>query len=320
MPKIENILRLCIPLIVIGSLYWIAGPSNLTARYQNYRVIYNKTFLHKGNIDIAVSGSSRSSRIAGPVELEGALTKKLNRDEVIAYNFAKGGRDIVIDYAILKEYLREHCVGTVLFEYNQTGRTRYPHSFENIAPYGVIWDTYLNDSFYSWPERVQKALRAFTTKILESFYFRFSEKLKLFDQVPQPVRTINVNAKANVEVMARRIPDENYWDLKAPKNFRQTRYVKKVIHEAKKYGTKVIFYYPPTLESAPLTPQLVEEFEAEFGHPLYQLNQSQLDDMRSSRTFADYNHVNQSGREFFIPWMVENFDIQLAEDAACSSE
>jgi len=193
-------------------------------------------------------------------------------------------------------------------------------SFDYVVPHTIIWDTYLHDSYYMWPRRVQLAFRSSLNKMLKSIYRRYKGDYDVFNRPVEPVRTKNRPSKKNVDIITPRHIDKNYWDLTQPFENRQSRYIFKILKEAKKYGTKIIFYYPPTSESAPLSPKFTEDFQQMFGQPIHQLNQTQLDDMRSTRTFADYNHVNKIGRDYLVNWMVKSFDIQLSNQAKCIVE
>ena len=322
MLKIRYVLRLLLVLSLVALvMFWVSISSSLKDRHQYFKNLYRQTYLQKGPIDVIASGSSRAIALAGAVELKSSLDKKHQSDDIIVYNYGKAGRDLVIDYVYLKDYLREHCVGTVLVEVNRAHvKDRYHMHFEHIAPYSVIWDSYLNDSYHGWPRRLQLGLRASINKMLKSVYRRYSHEFDEFDIPVEPVRTKYRRAKADQPVLnpKQRPADKNYWDLTAPFEYRQTRYIYKILEEAKKYGTKIIFYYAPTSDSSPLSPKLTDSFQQMFGQPLHQLNQKQLDDMRSIRVFGDYNHVNQNGRDYLVNWMVDSFDIQLSDKSKCA--
>jgi len=172
--KVTHILRLLLVLsLVVLVMFWVSISSSLKDRHQHYKNIYRQTYLQKGPIDVIASGSSRAIALAGAVELKSSLEKKYQNENIIVYNYGKAGRDLVIDYVYLKDYLREHCVGTVLVEVNHAHvKDRYHMHFEHIAPYSVIWDSYMNDRYYGWPRRFQLGLRASVNKMLKSVYRR----------------------------------------------------------------------------------------------------------------------------------------------------
>ena len=319
--RTTRFVRLFIALAVLTLLgYWLAVSASLKDRYQEHSRHYIATFIHEGDIDLVTIGSSRTGRIGEPVLLQQGLERKFKENNLIVYNYSKPGRDAVVDYAYLRDVLKQHCVGTVLFEINKSSAAyRINKSFDDITPYSIIWDSYLHDTFYSRPKRVQLALRSSMNKMFKSIYRRYGNDYQDLNLAKEPVRSIKRGAHVDVANVKKRPPDATSWDLMGKVEYRQTRYIFKILEEAEKYGTKVVFYYPPTSESQPLSREFLKEFNDTFGQPLHQLNQKQLNKMRAKRAYGDYNHVNTHGQKYMINWIVNTLDIRLARDAKCNA-
>jgi len=293
-------------------------------RYQKHTALYQKSFTQDGPMDIIALGSSRSGRVFGAQEFEEILKTQTPGEAFVIYEYAKPHRDIAFDYILLKDVLKDRCVGTVLVEFNNANLRRRVHPFfHNIASYSDIFDAYWQDKNYSPLVRIQYALRDSMQKTLSSLYDRTQGEHVVLAGKYDPKATYtwsNGPAKQGQRPMrkANRPPDLPEWNLDDPYEHRQVRYAGRILEAATNAGAKTIFYYLPTIESEPLTPEFLKAFEAKVGAPLMQMYAEDLEAIRSGDGFADYAHMNQTGRLITLAWMAREFELQRARETCAT--
>lgn len=305
--------------VLVGVAGFIVFTDTPRFRYEDYyyqcRMIYGVDSA-KGDVDLAVMGSSRSMRAMQADTLARKVEERYGRSPTI-YDLSRSYRDMGHMLTFVTDLLNEAKVNMLLVEYKETGNQwRHPY-FERTATFAQIAESFSSRPSVPALGRIQEQVRLVldrltyrATQFLEGDIARDCAPSKRSKAVTtDPSTPWYVSSEL---LVSQREKHGQTWrseaamvvDIEAKEEERNTFYIRRMIDLARKHDTEIFFYYISTLYSPPLDPAFVARFEETFGAPLLYLLPDDLDRIYPTG-FTDATHMGWGGSDLYMTRLAE---------------
>ncbi|MEM8630277.1 MAG: hypothetical protein AAGF74_03500 [Pseudomonadota bacterium] len=268
-------------------------------------------YLHEGNVDVVIGGSSRARRgIFGPY-LEEDLREFLPDRDPVVYNLGVAGNGTDAQILAMIELLQYRTVDYVFLQLDMLRRNR-PPTHRNLQRLGRTWDIVVAPlQSMTWFEAL--------THRFQLLYLRFSLAADTCLQLgtecwapklkPRPAQTYDLSEPRDLELaelfkkLSQRerrrdgayfLSDDRDWRFDRGPELRTAFYLDLLIDEAAKQGTRVVLMDFPKFEFAQLNDRTIELVEDRFGLDLITFDRAELREM-GSRAWGDFGHFNYVG-------------------------
>ena len=312
--KFKRIYRVIIFILFTISIALFVYISNSPRiRYQPYPYHYEYTYAHRGDVDIAFMGTSRTMRAIIAPYFEERMRRNMGK-EFIVYDLSRSGRGAGLEYVLVREFLENHNVKLLLVHFNDSLKEVVHPNFFKVARFNDILNDYTThpDNFIL---RLNFISRMIGLKLGESFHLLlqsnylkkvYPTNVKTSDySFPVPVRPdVLEKALAKYSKKWKKLPHRN-WNLNGPEEFRNTKYVHKLIKLAKDNKTEIIFFYIPRLYEPHISEEMISTFSTEFGIEWLQPPLNVRLDMYEPGGYTDTGHVNSRGAELYMDWLAD---------------
>ncbi len=280
-------------------------------RYKPYHYQYKYIYGHKGDVDIAFMGTSRTMRCIIAQYFEKSLSKHSGKSHVI-YDISRSGRGEGLEYVMIKDFLKLHKVKILAIHYNDTLDEIVHPNFIKVASFSDIFSDY-----NAYPDssiiKANCVLRLLGLKLGENLHMIINgEYLKTAKSIP--VRTSDYSVPVTVKPKTLKLAadthqntwrkkSEREWGIHSFREYRNTYYIHQILALAKEKGTKVIFFYIPRLYEPPISKKMGQEFENEFSSQWLQPPLDVKLKMYEPGGYTDTGHVNVKGAEIYMDWL-----------------
>ena len=287
-------------------------------RYAEYPAHYQMIYGQRGDVDLAVIGSSRSMRVFQADSVSAAVEKSLGVKPVIC-DLSRAWRDLGHMEVFIRDLLAARKVRMLLVEFKETGvQNRHPY-FERTATWQDIFASYHAQPSVPWFMRVHEQVVLSLQRVTNRLTMWLTGSLKPIATPAAPARLVDPSkpylVKSELLTETRR-KHASKWtdeapasvDLAAVDEERNLHYLQQIIGLARQSGTEVVFYYIPRLYHMPLATEFVASFEARFGVRLVQPTLAELKSVMPDG-YTDSTHMGVGGSLLYadllaraLPW------------------
>ena len=313
-------LRDCLPVGLF--LLAVVAAASLTdtdwVRYAEYPGHHQMIYGQRGDVDLAVMGSSRSMRVFQADSVSAAVEKSLGVKPVIC-DLSRAWRDLGHMEVFIRDLLATRKVRMLLVEFKETGvQNRHPY-FERTATWQDIFASYHAQPSTPWFMRVHEQVLLSLQRVTNRLTMWLTGSLKPIAAPAAPTRLNDPSKPYLVKSELLAETQRKYaakWtdeapasvDLAAVEEERNLYYVQRIIELARQSGTEVMFYYIPRLYRMPLATEFVASFESRFGVRLIQPTLADLKTVMPDG-YTDTTHMGVGGSLLYanllareLPW------------------
>ena len=297
---------IALPIVIVAVALYAADNPRLRYSLHSGPCFKQMAFHQSGDIDYLAVGGSRMLTAFDPYIFQ-RMYRAAHGTEVTAYNMARSWFGPDYAYPMLRDLLERRKVRhLILMASYQRGNVYNP------LTYSVSTNHDLLSAFDARPHKRVEHFGAW----LKMFLLRVRDAM--LGPAPQPdpprgARTCYLgDGQVNVPRLARAQREfistggfrQLEFDIGNPTQEYAVFYYRRIVELAEAHGTQVTFVRMPLLAGARWTDETAERFEEVVGAPLVRLPVS-LRTKMAMFGYRDRMHLNGTGREMFLPWLVD---------------
>ena len=311
---------LCIVFSIFTSMLWYGNSAE--RRYKNsacqYRMIYN--YSPKPEMGLVTLGGSRL-RVSTSARHFNQILNKLRPNYSPMHNLSHSVYSLEKEYVIARDMLAEKKVKTLLIMIEpRPGSNDYGRAHPDFLEIAKLSDIPLAVKAY-WPESAITAINAVKGIIVE--HLKISERVGKQSNEMSDRDCDKYDYRLNVDVLDRGLSTFNKisgirkdWNLDASNEEGFLQWMKHFHRLSTKTNTQIIFLLlTATNEYLPKS-KVENNFFNKTQMQLITLS-PEIHAMLSPWGKRDNSHLNEKGREIFIPWLVEQIENKCMRKDGC---
>lgn len=310
-----GLIRFFLFFILIGLVVF---PQLNEFKWKEDECVYNIIFNQSGDIDLATIGSSRVKQAVYAPFIEEEIKKSKGENWVVR-DLSHVGRDISLDYIILKNILDRRRIKRVMIEFNgfgvSTDITHYKGSFKDLSndvvsrsDLNLLMKTkrFLSNLFERTSKRWEqllsgKSLRC--TALDETEIMALSDCSKTHNNVK--TKNINNNDKNFKSRFLNKKLNSLSPDFDNINGIRSDFYLRKIIDLTHENETEVFFVNFPRRYGILMDEDFMRDFENTYGVKYIQPEYETLKEWSSTNSYVDAGHLTLDGSQRFSKWLTE---------------